>query len=218
MPWSTPVDLYCERADPSFWAEPVNALTNAAFLIAALLAFLEWHHRTRRDLAQLALIGVVALVGLGSFLFHTMSTRGAALFDVIPIAVFIYGYFFLALRRFLGLRVLPASALFVGFVIASNATSWAVPAGALNGSVSYVPALAALAVVGWLIRHQAEGKPVLLAAALFTMSLGLRSVDLLVCDAFPLGTHFVWHILNAVVLYLLLHAAITAARDHPMPP
>src|ERR1700719_1867743 len=84
MPWSTPVDLYCERADPSFWAEPVNALTNAAFLVAALLAFLEWHRGTRRDMAQLALIGVVALVGLGSFLFHAIATRGAALFDVIP--------------------------------------------------------------------------------------------------------------------------------------
>jgi drug/metabolite transporter (DMT)-like permease len=217
MPWSTPVDLYCERTDPSFWAEPVNALTNAAFLIAALLALLEWQRGTRRDLALLALIGVVALVGLGSFLFHTIATRGAVLFDIIPIAVFIYGYFFLALRRFLGLRTLPALAVFVGFVIASNATSWAVPASALNGSASYVPALAALAVVGWLIRHQAEGKPVLLAAALFTISVGLRSVDLLVCDAFPLGTHFLWHTLNAVVLYLLLHAGMTATRDRVMP-
>lgn len=218
MPWSTPVDLYCERTDPSFWAEPVNALTNAAFLIAALLALLECHRRAQRDLSLLALIGVVALVGLGSFVFHTIATHGAALFDIIPIAVFIYGYFFLALRRFLGLRALPALAVFVGFAIASNTVSWAVPAGALNGSVSYMPALAALAVVGWLIRHQAEGKPVLLAAALFTISLGLRSIDLLVCEAFPLGTHFVWHILNAVVLYLLLQAAMTAARDRALPP
>lgn len=217
MPWSTPVDFYCERTDPSFWAEPVNAVSNAAFLIAALLAFLEWHRRARSDMTLLALIGVVALVGLGSFIFHTIATRGAALFDIIPIAVFICGYLLLALRRFLTLRVLPALAVFAGFAIASNATSWVVPADALNGSVSYAPALTALAVIGWLIRHQTEGKPVLLAAVLFTMSLGLRSVDLLVCDAFPLGTHFVWHILNAVVLYLLVHAAMMATRDSGIP-
>ncbi|MGP0092758.1 MAG: ceramidase domain-containing protein [Xanthobacteraceae bacterium] len=210
MPWSTPVDFYCERTDPSLWAEPVNAVTNAAFLVAALVAFLEWRRGTRGDTPSLVLIGVVALVGLGSFIFHTIATRGAALFDVIPIAVFIYGYLLLALRRFLALRLLPALAVLVGFVIASDVTSWMVPADALNGSVSYVPALTALVVVGWLVRHRIEGKPVLLAAALFMISLGLRSVDLLVCDAFPLGTHFVWHILNAVVLYLLLHAAMRA--------
>jgi hypothetical protein len=38
--WSTPIDLYCERTDASFWAEPANALTNAAFLIAAAAASL----------------------------------------------------------------------------------------------------------------------------------------------------------------------------------
>jgi len=37
MDWSAPIDLYCERTDASFWAEPANALTNAAFLIAAAL-------------------------------------------------------------------------------------------------------------------------------------------------------------------------------------
>ena len=29
------IDLYCERLDSSFWAEPINALTNVAFIIAA---------------------------------------------------------------------------------------------------------------------------------------------------------------------------------------
>ena len=28
------IDAYCERTDPSYWSEPVNAVTNAAFLIA----------------------------------------------------------------------------------------------------------------------------------------------------------------------------------------
>jgi hypothetical protein len=215
---SAPVDLYCERTDPTFWAEPVNAFTNAAFLIAALLAFLEWRRGARPDWALLALIAVVALVGIGSFLFHTIATRGAALFDVIPIAAFIYGYFLLALGRFLGLRVLPASAVLAAFVLASTALSWALPAGVLNGSVPYLPALAALVVIGRLIRRQPEGKPVLLAAALFTVSVALRSADLLVCDAFPLGTHFLWHTLNAVVLYLLLQAGMTATtRDRVMP-
>lgn len=30
------IDLYCERTTSAFWAEPVNALTNLAFVIAGL--------------------------------------------------------------------------------------------------------------------------------------------------------------------------------------
>ena len=34
------MDNYCERVGPEFWSEPLNAVTNAAFLVAALGAFL----------------------------------------------------------------------------------------------------------------------------------------------------------------------------------
>src|SRR4051794_38853327 len=113
--WSDPVDLYCERLDASFWAEPVNATSNAAFLIAAGAAFLRWRRAGASDVPALLLIGVVAVVGIGSFLFHTLATRWSELADVLPIAAFIYGYFMLAMRRFLGLGLAAAIALTVGF-------------------------------------------------------------------------------------------------------
>ena len=43
-------DAYCERADFTFWSEPVNALTNMAFLIAALVMW-RWVRRQRMPLA-----------------------------------------------------------------------------------------------------------------------------------------------------------------------
>jgi hypothetical protein len=49
MNWSEPVNFYCERASAAFWAEPVNALTNAGFLVAALAAFVEWRRAGGRD-------------------------------------------------------------------------------------------------------------------------------------------------------------------------
>src|SRR6516225_3228807 len=119
MDWSAPVSQYCERADASFWAEPLNAATNAAFLIAAAAAFLIWRRAGGRDQPALALIIVVVAVGLGSFTFHTVATRGAALADTIPIAIFIYGYLLLALRRFLHFS--PAAA--IGIVIAYGAVA-----------------------------------------------------------------------------------------------
>jgi hypothetical protein len=48
----------------------------------------------------------------------------------------------------------------------------------------------------------------LMGAMIFMVSLALRIVDLDICDAFPLGTHFLWHVLNAVLLYLLLRGAL----------
>ena len=214
MDWSTPIDLYCERTDASLWAEPANALTNAAFLIAAAAAFVLWRRQRARDAASdlpaLALIVVVVAVGLGSFAFHTVATRGAMLADVIPIAIFIYGYLLLALRRFLYLPAGVAIAIVVAYAAGAQALSWLAPGRALNGSVGYLPALVALVVVARTARGPAR-RALELAVMLFTLSLALRTIDLDACETFALGTHFLWHLLNAAVLYVLLRAVITVS-------
>ena len=207
MHWSQAVDLYCERTDPSFWAEPINALSNAAFLIAAAVAFGQYRRSGARDWPILALIVITAVVGVGSFIFHTVATEGAALFDIVPIAVFIYGYLFFALRRYLSLSLALSVALLVGFAALTFAESALVPHGALNGSHAYLPALAATFAVGLLTRGPV-GRLVLSAGVTFAVSLLFRTIDNAVCAAFPLGTHFIWHCLNAVLLYLLLRAAL----------
>ncbi len=212
MDWSEPVDLYCERTDASFWSEPVNALSNAAFLIAAALALILWRRGDRKDWPALALIIVVFAVSVGSFVFHTVATRAAILADVIPIAVFIYGYLLLALRRFVHLRMIVAAAIVVAYAAGAQALSALAPPRLLNGSVGYLPALAALIAVALAARQQGTRRSLRLAAVVFAISLAFRTADIALCQQFPLGIHFVWHILNAVVLYVLLRTAITARR------
>jgi hypothetical protein len=207
MNWSMPIDLYCERTDASLWAEPANALTNAAFLIAAAAAFLLWRRAGGRDWPALALIVVVVAVGLGSFTFHTVATRGAMLADVIPIAIFIYGYLLLALRRFLHLSAAVAIAIIVGYAAGAQALSWLAPPHALNGSIGYLPALVAMVAMA-RVTHGRARRGLELAVMIFTVSLALRTIDLAACETFPVGTHFLWHVLNAVVLYVLLRTAI----------
>jgi hypothetical protein len=208
--WSAPIVLYCERGAPAFWAEPINAVSNIAFLLAALAAFLHWRNDGGRDPAILALILLAALIGVGSFTFHTLATRGAMLLDVGPIGLFIYGFFLLALRRLLGLAWGPALAIFAGFVALSLGLAVLVPREVLNGSSGYLPALGALLAIGWLNRTRTAGRLLLLAGATFTASLAFRIADLPLCGAIPTGTHFLWHILNAAVIYLALRAAIGA--------
>jgi hypothetical protein len=210
MDWSQPIDLYCERTDAAFWSEPANAVSNIAFLIAAAAAFVHWRRGDRGDWPALALIGVVTAVGIGSFTFHTVATRGAVLADVVPIAVFIYGYLLLALRRFLGLPCIAAGAIVVAYAAAAQGLSALAPPRFLNGSVGYLPALIALIAVALAAREQGVRRSLGFAALVFAISLGFRTADMAICPAFPLGSHFVWHILNAVLLYMLLRTAVTA--------
>jgi hypothetical protein len=215
MNWSAPVDLYCERLDATFWSEPVNAISNVAFLVAAALCLLAWIRNADRDAPSLAHIIVVAIVGLGSFAFHTLATRGAVLLDVIPIAVFIYGYLALALCRFLALPRGLVAVIVVVFAIAAQAVSALAPRDTLNGSVGYLPALAAMIVVASFVKAPAVRRGLWLAAAMFAISLVFRTIDRDVCPLLPLGTHWIWHILNAVVLYMLLRTAMAARSRTP---
>ncbi len=218
--WTTPIDNYCERIGQGFWAEPLNAVTNAAFLAAAALALLEWRKAGGKDHASHWLIAVTAIVGIGSFLFHTFANRWSVLADVIPIAVFIYGYFLLAMRRYLGLARLTALAATAVFMLLnmSFVRLWlgVFPGLTLNGSVGYLPAaFALLGIGGFCLRRRAHraGIALLWAAGIFAVSLVFRTADGSVCATLPAGTHFLWHVLNAVVLLILMRAAIAS---HPV--
>lgn len=219
--WTTSIDAYCERLDSGFWAEPLNAVTNAAFLIAAALAFLQWRRAGAKDRSALWLIAVAVAVGIGSFLFHTFAQRWAALADVLPIAVFIYSYFFIAMRRYLRLSLFAAMAvtvLFVAFNMSFGRLWFGLfPGITLNGSVGYLPAVLALLVVGiacFMTDSGKAGRALLLAAGTFGLSLAFRSVDSAACAAWPIGTHLFWHMLNGLVLWILMNAAIANRREH----
>ncbi len=224
----TPIDAYCERTDASFWSEPINAVTNVAFLIAALIGWRAARRSGQADGAMLLLVMLTACIGIGSFLFHTVATRWAALADVLPIILFIASYLVLAMQRFFGLGWWLALIIAVGLVLAIMTVSIAIPPevkNAVGGSTGYVPALGFLAVCGGLLaaRDHAAGRALLLASGLFVLSLTFRSLDTLVCDSVPLGTHFLWHLLNGAVLAILLvamarHGAVPEARRRRFSP
>ena len=221
MDWFEPVRAYCERSDPGFWAEPANAVSNGAFLLAAAAAARRASKAEPPDRTCLVLSGLIAVVGLGSFLFHTLAVYWAMLADVIPIALFIYAYLLLALRRFLRLSPVRAGAATAGFALFGFALTPMLDGmtGAdlsrlTNGSVDYLPALLALfgmalAVIGRPEeRFLGTGRRLAGIGVLFLISLVARTADQSVCTALPVGTHALWHLLNAAVLYALVSTAI----------
>lgn len=205
MDWNGFIDGYCERLGPGLLGEPINAVTNLAFFVAA--AYGLRLARRHGDRGVLVLAGIAAVIGTGSLLFHTAATRWALLADVIPIAVFIAVAFGLVLRRLVGLTPPVAVVGTAGFMAASPAIG-ALFAPLVGSGSGYVAPLLAMAVIGGglIWRGRPGGGWLLAAAAVFTMSLTLRTLDEPLCTTFPLGTHGGWHILNAVVLALVMRA------------
>lgn len=230
---SDKIFAYCERGlDPAFWAEPLNALSNAAFMIAAVAGLMMWQrHRhdfrgTARPMGvELALVLLVAVIGTGSFLFHTYATRWAVIADVVPITIFMIVYLGYVMRRFLGAGWLITIAVVAIFMLALREADMMRCSNlpCLNGSAGYLPALAVLFGIGgwlWLTRQPAGGY-ILAGALLFAVSLTFRTLDRSICPQTALfagralGTHFIWHMCNATLLFMLLLAAIRHGEPRP---
>lgn len=208
----TYLDAYCERAgDPTFWAEPLNAVTNLAFIIAALFAARALRGHSIKHHFDLWLLTLTLFaIGIGSGLWHTHATQKSMLADIIPIGIFIHVFLLAALRRALKLSWFK-SLLGLGVFIGASAASEAyLSPDMLNGSVMYLPAVAALALVTLVLKLRGEGtaKAFAVALAVFLLSITFRTVDLSICSSLPVGTHFLWHVLNAYVLYRLLMALV----------
>ncbi|MEO1543135.1 MAG: hypothetical protein AAFR75_03840, partial [Pseudomonadota bacterium] len=67
-PWRDQIYAYCERGSSSaFWAEPLNAFSNGAFHVAAILSLIVWVVGSQRRVVDLLLIALVVVIGTGSF-------------------------------------------------------------------------------------------------------------------------------------------------------
>jgi hypothetical protein len=197
MDWLAAVDGYCERLGPGVWAEPVNAVTNLAFLVAAGVMW------PRVAGVGRVLCIMLALIGVGSFLFHTHANRLTGLMDVTPIAAFILIYLFAAARDFLGLPGWAAALVAAGFIpyaLALTPLFAALPF--FQVSAFYWPVPLLILIFAALLARRAPGtaRGLALGAGVLVVSLVFRSLDEGLCPAFPLGTHFLWHVLNGLML------------------
>lgn len=205
------MDLYCERLGPGLWAEPLNAVTNLAFLIAAVVALRMTDRNTPVSVRTLPVL--LFLVGLASLSFHTFATRTTAALDSGSIAVFTHFYAACYLRWFWGLRWrlawLGVPALLVFSVVGAM-----VVGGGGQGAylVSLIALLILAAALHWRPGTEPQRRQLLTAAAVFAVSLTLRGLDNPLCAQWSPGTHFLWHVLNAVVLFLLTAALISRER------
>lgn len=129
MSWTDHIDGYCERTDATLWSEPVNAVTNVSFVVAAILT---WR------------------------MARAAGDRPAQ----VPVAI-----------------------LLLAAVLARE--------------------------------DRRTARAMVVIAAVFVVSLGLRTVDGRLCATLPLGTHFGWHVLNGVVAGAMIVLFISRGRVSP---
>ncbi|KAA2312381.1 hypothetical protein DL237_17320 [Pseudooceanicola sediminis] len=194
------VDAYCERLGPGLWAEPLNALTNLAFIAVALAL---WRAVAGLPLARLLCL-VLFVIGVGSGLFHTLATGWAGIADTLPILLFILIYIFAATRHFFSAPLWVAVLIPALFLPASVLLTPVLRLLPLYGaSAAYMPVPLLIFLYAALLAKRAPATAGRLAAgaALLMLSLTFRSLDAPLCDATDgIGTHFLWHLLNATML------------------
>ncbi|WP_455220789.1 ceramidase domain-containing protein [Kaarinaea lacus] len=214
------LDHYCERVAPGFWNEPFNLLSNLAFIITG---FLVWRmvKQQRQQIAgsiwDLMLLNVLLFaIGIGSSLWHLLANQWSLLADTIPILLFINLFLLSCLFRVFSLTVTLTLGIFIAYHVINYLIQSALPSNFLNGSIFYLPTwgfLLGIAVAAG--RKKVAGRHYYIGGwAIFTISLIFRTVDQSLCTILPIGTHFIWHILNAATLFLLMYGLIyNSARN-----
>lgn len=209
-----PLDNYCERTDASFWSEPLNFCSNVAFILAGILilrAIKKAHFKSKQPGAHL-LGWLMVIIGIGSGLFHSFANGWSQWADVIPIALFVFSYLILFLRFTAGVTALKTGFMVVGFIVLSTMVASVSDHQLSNGSEAYFGTWIALFGITCFYagRKQAHNQwRMALASLTFSLSLFMRTVDMRLCDAWPMGTHVFWHLLNSVVIYLITSAYIS---------
>ena len=205
----THIGYYCGRFGPGFWGEPLNSLSNLAFVFGAVIAFWFWRSSPSRDPWQLLLFSLVASVGVGSFIFHSHPVPATLVIDLVPIQIF--GLVALAYVCLRYVRLTPSKtvALLLAFFLVRQLWIRSVNQGLLGGGITHVPAVLMLLSFGVVLklRRSPVANFLLLACVAYVAALLVRSWDLYLCSAFPIGLHWLWHLLTATAASTIICGA-----------
>jgi len=206
---------YCERTEPGWFVEPLNTFTGLAYFIASWQAWKQLERPRWREQWDLHLLaGLIALVGFSSMLWHASGIRWLFWLDVAAAAAFAAAYwsvFLFRVPRF-GVIGLSVAWLFTGVGLALFYLL--LPGATAGTTLGYLPMLiilfAALILAARVDRRLA--RDLVLAAAVFGLALVVRALDPVLCDWAVVGTHWLWHLLTAGLLFVLVDGVLRHVR------
>ncbi len=199
----------CERGGAGILAEPLNVLSSFAFMFVAVMIYRQYHRH--EDLQRKwiwdvhALTFITFLIGFNSIVFHAFPNPITEMADTVTIVLFIILYFWSVLFRIGRTTIFQAAICFVAFVGFSHILVAQFP-HSLNDSIGYLSSMIALIMIAVHLHLKARpsSSHFMLASITGVVSLFCRAIDRELCDIVPTGTHFLWHTLNATLIYILL--------------
>ena len=203
----------CERHAVGMLAEPLNVLSSLAFMVVAVSIYRFYHRHEDLDRRWIwdihALTALCFIIGVNSVIFHAFPNPTTELLDTLSIVLFIVIYFWSVLFRIGRCNFFQAAICFIAFVGGSHILVHQFPR-ALNDSIGYLSSMMALIVIAihLYLRARPSSSHFMMAAIVGVCSLFCRAIDRATCDDFPFGTHFLWHTLNATLLYILMRQLV----------
>jgi hypothetical protein len=199
----------CERSGHGMLAEPLNLISSFMFMAVAVSIYR--YYKSNEDVQNHkiwdihALTFITFLIGFNSVVFHAFPNPTTELADTITIVFFIILYFWSVLFRIGKCTKFQAAICFTAFVGFSHILVHQFPR-ALNDSIGYLSSMIALIMIAvhLHLRARPSSSHFMFAAVIGVTSLFCRAIDREVCEMFGGGTHFLWHTLNAALLYILL--------------
>ena len=194
------IDIYCERIAAGFLNEPLNLFSNLLFIASGLLIVAR-KNRSFWPNHMFSYGIMIIMIGVASFLFHGFATKITMLGDVLAIAICVFYIIYLYLDKIL-LAKTKHKILVYGFLIVSGyITPILIPRDLTGGSSDYFSVWQVILLLCYLDKNP-KRIITLQTLGLFTLSLTIRSFDQSICHIIPFGIHYIWHAINA---YLLFH-------------
>jgi len=202
--YSRSVTYYCERTDIRFYSEPLNALSNISFFISAILVYRLLKKKNANAYYYRFLPYLLLFIGTGSLLWHSFRNPFTLVLDAIPIWIFFLLIVFILIYKLAGSKN-TATIILTSYFFLQVLTSYAFP-DFFNGSIRHVVnGVAFVGIIAWVYKKYAHVSGNLIAAfLLYILAIVFRSIDNAVCAYLTVGTHFLWHILNAIAAYLAI--------------
>ena len=214
-PLSAYIDLHCERLADGLWGEPLNTFSNIGFVIVAIMLARLARREKVTSKPIWVLIGLIGFIGFGSAIFHSTARMWAAtFFDNLPIAIWAVTFLIMFCRIILKLSWRATGLLFFVF-LAENIIFKILIHKAPDGYVSLIPSIIFLLAIAGLMRYSKNPsfKNFFIATLISVIAITFRAIDMPICEAFPLGTHFLWHALMAPFFYINVKELIRRGKS-----
>lgn len=207
---------YCEFADSVLTAQPLNTFSSAAFFIVAFFLFRMVPPSHPRWSLVWPMAPLCIMIGLGSTLWHIYQEPWALALDIAPIFVFLLVFQCVFLKKFTQWSRRRILFDMAGLLAAMGGFSLVMNDVFLQKSNAFIPVALWLLYAGVVVgqRYPRQARHCFLAALVFLLAIASRVVDMPLCHHWLYGTHFLWHMLAALSLYLAMACFRPPTRRH----